>query len=304
MIYIEDFLCLLNKVKKIKRDEWIACCPAHADKTPSLHVTLDGDTVLVHCHAGCSAERVMEAVGMTVKDLFITTVETPSKNYDTPNGLTLEEYSASKKLDIDFLTYIGLKDHMYYDTKSVKMPYYDESGGVAFNRYRLGMSGKSFRKDKNKNTCLYGLWRLDDIISSNYVVLCEGESDCHTLWQHDISAIGLPGASNWVEDRDAKLFRDIPSVYVLIEPDQGGQTIMEWLGRSELITRASLVMMEEYEDPSNAYIMDPGKFKDTMRKLVSGAVPALKSKELIDVAPKSVGAILRDCVVKKRKAKR
>ena len=38
-----------------------------------------------------------------------------------------------------------------------------------------------------------------------YVVLVEGESDCHALWLHDLPALGLPGATNWRDGRDLHL---------------------------------------------------------------------------------------------------
>ena len=42
---------------------WIACCPAHDDRTPSLSIS-DGDDgrVLVHCHAGCEQAQVITAL--------------------------------------------------------------------------------------------------------------------------------------------------------------------------------------------------------------------------------------------------
>jgi hypothetical protein len=51
-------------------------CPAHADRTPSLSVTDSVDlgtghgTVLVHCHAGCSVDDVLAALGLEPSDLF------------------------------------------------------------------------------------------------------------------------------------------------------------------------------------------------------------------------------------------
>ena len=41
-------------------------------------------------------------------------------------------------------------------------------------------------------------------------MLVEGESDCHTLWHHRIPAVGLPGAGNWREDRDAPRLHQLP----------------------------------------------------------------------------------------------
>ena len=37
-------------------------CPAHDDTTPSLHVTAGDGRVLVHCHAGCTQEAVLDTL--------------------------------------------------------------------------------------------------------------------------------------------------------------------------------------------------------------------------------------------------
>ena len=50
-----------------------ACCPAHDDRTPSLSITeTEGGTVLLKCHAGCSTEQVLAALGLPIADLFPT----------------------------------------------------------------------------------------------------------------------------------------------------------------------------------------------------------------------------------------
>lgn len=41
---------------------WIACCPAHDDKTPSLSLRDEGDRVLWHCHADCPQDEVGRAL--------------------------------------------------------------------------------------------------------------------------------------------------------------------------------------------------------------------------------------------------
>jgi len=54
--------------KPIKRgDRYQALCPAHKDHKPSLSVALKNDSVLVHCHAGCSYEAIMNALGFEKK---------------------------------------------------------------------------------------------------------------------------------------------------------------------------------------------------------------------------------------------
>lgn len=43
-------------------DEFLAKCPAHDDRNPSLTIKSVGGMVLVNCHAGCSQEAVIEAL--------------------------------------------------------------------------------------------------------------------------------------------------------------------------------------------------------------------------------------------------
>ncbi|MDE1893168.1 MAG: hypothetical protein KGM46_06675 [Pseudomonadota bacterium] len=51
---------------------WIANCPAHEDRSPSLSIT-EGDDgrLLLHCFAGCQVHDILAAVGLTVSDLFV-----------------------------------------------------------------------------------------------------------------------------------------------------------------------------------------------------------------------------------------
>jgi hypothetical protein len=64
---------LLGKLSGAKKagSGWTARCPAHEDQRASLSVS-EGDDVraLVKCHAGCSVEAVVSAVGLTTRDLM------------------------------------------------------------------------------------------------------------------------------------------------------------------------------------------------------------------------------------------
>lgn len=67
----EDFVSRLEKVRRTGSGRWIACCPAHEDKTPSLTVReLEDGRILVHCHGGCGVYSVVHAVGVDLSDLF------------------------------------------------------------------------------------------------------------------------------------------------------------------------------------------------------------------------------------------
>lgn len=50
---------------------WTARCPAHEDRTASLSIATGTDgRVLLHCFAGCPTAAVVQAVGLSLPDLF------------------------------------------------------------------------------------------------------------------------------------------------------------------------------------------------------------------------------------------
>jgi len=67
----DKILPLLDKVKPKGENSWMACCPAHDDKNPSLVITEKDDRVLIHCHSHhCSAADIVHAVGLEFSDLY------------------------------------------------------------------------------------------------------------------------------------------------------------------------------------------------------------------------------------------
>lgn len=65
------FVDQLEKVVQTGAGRWLACCPAHADKSPSLSIRqLEDGRVLLNCFAGCTAEEIVESVGLSMQQLF------------------------------------------------------------------------------------------------------------------------------------------------------------------------------------------------------------------------------------------
>jgi len=61
----------LQAVRQTGRGRWIARCPAHKDRSPSLSVReLDDGRVLVHDFAGCSIESILTSLGLTMSNLY------------------------------------------------------------------------------------------------------------------------------------------------------------------------------------------------------------------------------------------
>lgn len=68
-----SFLSQLHGVRSRAHGKWSACCPAHADKSPSLSIREVDGKVLFHCFAGCQPEEIVGALGLEMRDLFTDT---------------------------------------------------------------------------------------------------------------------------------------------------------------------------------------------------------------------------------------
>ncbi len=68
---VNRLLGRLELVREIGAGRWIARCPAHEDRRPSLSIRgLEDGRILLHDFAGCSATDVVSAIGLELSDLF------------------------------------------------------------------------------------------------------------------------------------------------------------------------------------------------------------------------------------------
>ncbi len=217
--------------RKSKTDADVLC-PVHDDHNPSLGVDLRqngaGPKVVLNCRSqGCEYSEILRAVGLTDADLKLQ-----EKN-GMAYGCTLEAYAASKNLPLEFLTSddVALEDGTCYvkevgrEIAVVEIPYADRDGELLTNRYRIAVGGDDkFRWEKGSKTTLYGLHKLEEAHDAGYVLLVEGESDCHVAWYRGLPAVGVPGVDNW-RDEWVEHLNGIPKVFVVVEPDEAGKNL-------------------------------------------------------------------------------
>ena len=157
---------------------YVARCPAHDDRNPSLSITEGNDgKVLMKCFAGCSLEAICQSVDVKITDLFP------------------ETRRASNVSKIEY-------------------PYLDAEGRVIFSKVRLepGLNGKkkSFyweRLDenglavKNLKGCQKVLYRLPEVLkgitNGESIFLVEGEKDADRLVQSDLIATTTSESLFW-----------------------------------------------------------------------------------------------------------
>jgi len=66
-----DIVARLAGVRERGPGRWMARCPAHDDRSPSLSIReLDDGTILLHDFAGCNALTICRAIGIEFRDLF------------------------------------------------------------------------------------------------------------------------------------------------------------------------------------------------------------------------------------------
>ena len=68
---IDELLDKLEKVRPTGKDKWVACCPVHGDKNPSMSVAEKDGRVLCHCFScGANGLQVIQALGLPPSVLF------------------------------------------------------------------------------------------------------------------------------------------------------------------------------------------------------------------------------------------
>ncbi len=275
---LETLLARLKGVRKSLRG-WVACCPAHFDGEPSLSIGLgDEGHILLKCFAGCSLDNIVEAMGLTVADLF---PDAPSSTdsrtrHTSRNSLTLVELAQDKMLPWQYLFNLGVMEN----TGGVLQILYHLPDGTPAPRHRLRsalVARKGSRWSMGEGEIVaYGLERLEDARKASYLVIVEGESDCWTLWYHKFPALGLPGAEMANKLEQAYL-AGIERVYIIREPDEAGTKFVKsieqrleagkWAGKSYVVT------LPDAKDPNDLHKQNIKEFKAAFQQALDRAEP-------------------------------
>jgi hypothetical protein len=270
--FLNHFLARLQKVRKSGPKGWIACCPAHDDQNPSLGVSLgQKGKILVHCHAGCSAEEVVQALGLNITDLFPPS----SLSLLSHRGLSLVEFAREKKLPWSFLVNQGVTED---PQGGLRISYYNLDGTPALRfRIRTDLVAKqgSFWNKKPGEILPYGLEHLEAVRQKGWLFLVEGETDTLTLRLHGYPALGIPGAEMVKTTMQHSYIDGINRLYILQEPDAAGQRFAEDI--LSLLTNwswggnAYVVSLPDTKDPSELHQRDPKGFPAAFQQALDAA---------------------------------
>jgi hypothetical protein len=103
VVTADELLSRLDRVRKTGSGRWVACCPAHEDRSPSVSIRELGDgRILLHCFAGCDVAAITAALGIDLADLFPPRVEDDRRQprerrpFSADDALRLIDYEVSQ----------------------------------------------------------------------------------------------------------------------------------------------------------------------------------------------------------------
>jgi putative DNA primase/helicase len=185
-------------------ETWVARCPAHDDHTPSLHITPKDDKVVLHCFAHCTAEAVVQALGLTMADLFV--------QQRSPNG--------HRRI---------LKVYDYFDAHGTllhqTLRYDDPNHRFGQRRPHPTRPGEYIWKEvfKDIEPVLYNLPAvLAAITHGDTIHLAEGEKDADTIIALGLVATTVPMGAKYWRDSYTTMLTDT-DVVVWPDNDEAGQ---------------------------------------------------------------------------------
>jgi hypothetical protein len=183
---------------------------------------------------------------------------------------TLEELAEAKRLPVDFLQSLGVRDR---EGGGIEIDYRDITGKVVAVRTRDNpISRPKWRK--GQSAIIYGEERLQDAVDAKHVVLVEGESDCWTLWLRHLPALGIPGADLSKVLQEGHVAQ-LPKIYVFQEPHQSGEAFVDGVRHrlAALGWRGELrrIHLADFKDPSALHIDDPERFPERWRAAMQAA---------------------------------
>jgi DNA-binding transcriptional ArsR family regulator len=289
LLTLNDIIPHLRKARRLLDGSYMACCPAHDDSEPSLHLSESPDGMLLwHCHAGCpqdavqrELERIAGVQPATARPIAPrrrgrTQQQAVSSDARarTPLGVraqsTLAEYARVKGLDAERLRAWGLTD---LQAGGIEIPYLTREGELHAVRYRLALEGENrFRWRQGDTPILYGLWRLGEWTGSDTLYLCEGETDTLTLWHAGLPALGIPGATAWKPEwwRNLWAFRRI---VIIPDADAAGGQLVEKLALScpdHLRERVQVLQLPDGIKDANELWQREGANAERFREALAG----------------------------------
>src|SRR5712691_10596001 len=155
---------------------YLARCPAHGDRHPSLMVWEDpaDEHVGLKCLTGCTRKAIVEAMGLSEPDLYVSSKPLALRRLQL--GITMIDLAVDKLIYPNLLDQLGVTDITLKGHQAVRIPYYWVDG-TEYARARLrtalvAKEGSAWSPGKEP-LIPYGLQRLAEARAAGYLIIVE-----------------------------------------------------------------------------------------------------------------------------------
>lgn len=222
---LNTFLQRFDNVKQTGERQYIACCPAHSDSTPSLCIGCDDKKILVHCQAHCDIDSILKAVNLERKNLYFN-----EYSKKTNNSTFLREHFYTSE-DGSIIA----KKRLYKNNADGKK--WGEWYRLNGDRYIKGLNGMKMP-----------LYHADKLINSSGVIyIAEGEKDVETLEKMDLIATTSPNGAGSKWSAAYNKYFENKDVVILADNDVAGEKHAEGTARA-LLQSATTVKLVKSSD--------------------------------------------------------
>lgn len=249
-----DQLRMLPGFKSSGKNQWEARCPSHEDHRASLSIGLGDDgRILLHCHAGCDLARILEAAGISQKDLFADNGNGHKAASDDRHIVAIYDYRTPD----DDLSYQVVR----FEPKDFRQRRPDGNGGW-------------IPDIKGVKRLPFNLAEVND---AEYVYVVEGEKDVESLRM--IGLVGTcnsGGAGKWTAGL-AQYLRTNQHITIIPDNDEPGRKHAKQVAESLHGKVASVKVLELAGLPEKGDVSDwlqgrdPEAAADELSRLAEGA---------------------------------
>ena len=224
---VDALLDRLDGVRPAGAGQFNAQCPSHLDRHASLSVGETVDRIVLHCHAGCGPNAILESLGLSWRDVFLDTPDlAPRRNgpvtipkprpravsrrrdesrVSLPPAPILASWTASvgavagRLFELKGWTLPTLQAlEIGWDGGRVTIPVRDADGLLlTVVRYLPGRKPKMLALN-GRGRHLYPAPEFFDEADALWLV--EGEPDAVSGWELGLRAIAVPGVAIWKDD--------------------------------------------------------------------------------------------------------
>jgi len=283
---------------------YVASCPlpqnhAHGDSNPSLAITPSGDTILVHCRAGCDQDDVWNALCQAVtgrtaepkKKLAVGGLDVKQLASELSNNAAALTFLRERGISLEVASKLqfGFADWKFGDANkpALVIPHYAD-GKLAGLKART-LEGKEFSQEPGSSIDgLFAAEHLDPLSAS--VLVFEGCEDAALAMTHGgYNSTAIIAAKSKIPERDIAKLNEYKYVYLIGDQDLAGKRAMDSLQLRLNTERVIRVRLPGFKDIGDVWKAnpDPTQFRTYLRQVLRQAQVSRDNFELEDLLTES-----------------